>query len=377
MRIRFVTMLLAVLVAASCASGETAPSSSTTSAAVEVTATTSTTSTTSTTAATTTTLAPIPVAEPLRGRMVIHAVGDIIADSDYLPLFRREGYDRAFDGMGGLFLRDQLTIANLECSPSELGAPLSDKEWAFRCDPAALPAMARAGIDVAGMGNNHSADFGYDAMLDGRSNLETTGLRPVGAGADLSEANRAQIFEIDGWTVGVVAFSAVSGYSYTWERPWTPELDNPWFASDGAPGISPARFDNMTKVVAALDAEVDIVIVSIHQEPYNETNLPLPIEIERAEALVDAGADAVVAHHHHRLLPFEYLEGVPIFWGMGNFVWRGNDAEEQRSAVAEIVVDPDGTITGRLIPVQIEWTGRPVLQGVPDPTVRSNRNGWG
>jgi poly-gamma-glutamate synthesis protein (capsule biosynthesis protein) len=306
---------------------------------------------------------------------VIHAVGDVNFDTDLQPAFLWNGFDIAFSGMDGIFLRDDLTLVNLECDPSEIGTALSNKPWAFRCDLESLPVMVRAGVDIAVMANNHSADYGFESLVDGRANLEQAGLNPVGAGENLAEANAARIIEVGGWTIGVVAFSGVSGLSYTWERPWTPDLDNPWFASDNAPGVAPARVDNMTRVVAALDPLVDIVIVSIHQEPYNETRRPEPIEIERAHAVIAAGADVVIAHHHHRLLPYEYFQGVPIFWGMGNFVWSRMDQGRDVTAVAEIVVDVNGTITGRLIPAYIESSGHPVLRGLPDPAVRSDRDG--
>jgi poly-gamma-glutamate synthesis protein (capsule biosynthesis protein) len=331
--------------------------------------------TTSIPPATTSTTVPAPPPAPERERLVIHHVGDVNFTNTLHGEFQRHGFDIAFSGMDGIFLRDDLTIVNLECDPSEVGTVMSSKPWSFRCDLASLPAMVRAGVDVTVMANNHSADYGFDSLIDGRANLEAAGLNPVGAGADLAEANAPRIFEIGEWTIGVVAFSGVSGFSYTWERPWTPELDNPWFASEDAPGVAPARFDNMAEVVGALDEVVDIVIVSIHQEPYNDTGVPEPIERERARTVIDAGADVVVAHHHHRLLPFEYLDGVPIFWGMGNFVWSRLDHIRNTTAVAEIVVEPDGTITGRLIPAYIESSGHPVLRGLPDLAVRSDRDG--
>jgi poly-gamma-glutamate synthesis protein (capsule biosynthesis protein) len=338
---------------------------------------TGTTSSTTATAAPTTTAGPTtttttrPIA-PSRDRIVIHHVGDVNFDTSFTWHFP-DGFDVAFSGLDEIFLHDELTIVNLECAPTDIRTRMSAKEWSFRCDPESLAAMARNGVDVAVMANNHSGDYGFDGLIDGRRRLQAAGLNPVGAGRDLTEANEPVIFEIGGWTVGVVAFSAVSGFSYTWEKPWTYDLDNQWFASEGAPGVAPARLDNMVDVVTALDDAVDVVIVSLHQEPYNETGIPEPIERERAQAVIEAGADVVVAHHHHRLMAFEYLEGVPIFWGMGNFVWSQMDAIRNTTAVAEIVIGTDGTITGRLVPAYIESSGRPVLRGTPDFAVRSDR----
>lgn len=66
---------------------------------------------------------------------------------------------------------------------------------------------------------------------------------------------------------------------------------------------------------------------------------------------------------------------MPIFRGVGNFVWQRLEEIENVSAIAEIVVESDGSITGRHIPAYIATPGRPVLRGSPDPAVRSDRNG--
>lgn len=317
-----------------------------------------------------TTTSTLPEAPP-RQRLVIHGVGDIALCNCFHDAFRQQGFEIAFSGMDGLFQRDALTIGNLECAAADGGALLSNKPNSFRCEVAALPVMAEAGIDVAVMANNHAGDYGFDALLTARLNLAEAGLNPIGAGADLEEATRAVTFERGGWSIAVVAFSGVSGLTYTTAYPPGPALINPWFAEPDHPGVSPARFEVMTEVVAALATMVDIVIVSLHQGEYNETHTPTALEVRRGHALIDAGADAVIAHHHHRLLPLEVYRDRPIFWGMGNFVWARLDSDRNTTAVAEIVVEADGSIKGRLIPAFIAGHGHPVLRGRPDHTMWS------
>jgi poly-gamma-glutamate capsule biosynthesis protein CapA/YwtB (metallophosphatase superfamily) len=341
-----------------------------------------TTETSPTTGASTTITAAVTTtpehttAEPVtdaKDRLVIHAVGDVNLCDCLHRAFRIEGFDIAFSAVRDVFARDALTIVNLECAQSELGSPMTAKPYSFRCDPAGIQTLVDGGVDVVSIANNHSADYGFEALSDARSRLEAAGLNPVGAGSDLAEANAPAFFERGGWTIAVVAFSGVAGRSYSYAQPKSIDLINPWFATSEAPGIAPATFDNMTAVVAALDPVVDLVIVSIHQGEYNETHTPGDLEISRGEALVEAGADVVIAHHHHRLLPLEYYRDRPIFWGMGNFVWERLDRDRNTTAVAEIVVEPDGSIAGRLIPAYIESSGHPVLLGMPDYSVRYDR----
>ena len=97
-----------------------------------------------------------------RGRLVIHAVGDVNFALSHNSVFATEGYDIAWEGVDGLFTRDHLTIINLECSPSEAGRVADpNKKWSFRCPIAALAPMRDAGIDVANLANCRKTFFVY------------------------------------------------------------------------------------------------------------------------------------------------------------------------------------------------------------------------
>ena len=101
----------------------------------------------------------------------------------YIPALRTRGYEHAWTGLDGLFTGDDLTVVNMECPVSDRGT-IVPKEFNFRCDPAALPAAQAAGVDVANLANNHSGDFGPDALLDSVERLRGSGIAPVGVGAN-------------------------------------------------------------------------------------------------------------------------------------------------------------------------------------------------
>jgi poly-gamma-glutamate capsule biosynthesis protein CapA/YwtB (metallophosphatase superfamily) len=85
--------------------------------------------------------------------------------------------------------------------------------------------------------------------------------------------------------------------------------------------------------------------------------------VDRAHAMIKAGADGIFGHHSHRLNPLGRYRGRPIAWGLGNFVWPTHSPAGSTTAVAEFVVQPSGKISGRLIPAYIEDSGHPVLTG--------------
>ena len=69
--------------------------------------------------------------------------------------------------------------------------------------------------------------------------------------------------------------------------------------------------------------------------------------------MIDAGADVIFGSHPHRLQPVETYMGRPIFYSLGNLVWPRVSPSSSATAIAEVVVTPDGAVRGRLIPVEI------------------------
>ena len=306
-----------------------------------------------------TTVGPVmtTTTEPPRRRLVISAVGDTSMDADYIPVFRTEGYEHAFTGLGDAFLDDDLTIVNLECAASTVGAPVKHV-FNFNCELAALPILRRSGVEVVNLANNHSGDWGVDALLETRLNAIDAGLAPVGVGADVGEATTPALFDVGGWTVAVLGFNAVvPGES--------------WVAGPDHPGAADGRdAESMAAAVAAADELADLVLVTVHWGRELEL-VPLQRDVESARAMIDAGADAIFGHHPHRLQALEFHDGKPIAWSLGNFVWPRLSVAGATSAIARVVVEPDGSVDACLLPVDIESDGHPVIQD-PGPGPRAD-----
>jgi poly-gamma-glutamate capsule biosynthesis protein CapA/YwtB (metallophosphatase superfamily) len=290
---------------------------------------------------------PAEPSPPPKGRLVIHGTGDVSLDPSYIPNLAANGYAYAWSGLGGLFMRDDLTVVNLECPASDLGAAV-DKEFTFRCDPAALDEMRAAGVEVANQGNNHAYDYGPEALVDSVRRLRAADVAPVGAGPNQRRALRPVTFRLDGRRVAVLGFGMVVDPAFS-------------VAGEETPGIA-AGYDTdlMLRSIRRAERRADLVVVTIHWGVELDTE-PRPEQVELGHAFVDAGADVVFGHHAHRLQPLEHFRGRPIFWGLGNFVWPNFSPEGSTTAVARAVVTPDGDIRGRLLPAFIEAPGHPVL----------------
>jgi poly-gamma-glutamate synthesis protein (capsule biosynthesis protein) len=287
---------------------------------------------------------------PKKGSLLIHGAGDTNLDPSYIPAFRTYGYEHAWTGLGGLFERDDLSVLNCECPVSDEGSRWPGKEFNFRGDPAALPAMKRAGVDAANLGNNHAYDYGPQALLDTVANLKDHGIAPVGAGRDPKAANAPAIFERNGWTIAVVGFDKVVD-------PWPTAV-----AAPGHPGTADGHdLDAMVAATAAVKKDADLVIVAIHWGVELDTT-PRPDDVALAHRLTAAGADMIFGGHAHRLQPWAMVNGRPVFYSLGNFVWPNFSVAGSTTGVAQVKVTPHRKITASLLPAFITSPGHPVLR---------------
>jgi hypothetical protein len=302
-----------------------------------------------TTTAPPTTVPPTTTA-PSKGWVTIQATGDVNLDSAYIPALASQGYEWPWSGLDGLFLDDDLTLVNLECSPSALGVA-EDKEFVFQCADG-LTEMAAAGVEVANLGNNHSQDYGKEALLDGIRNLATIGVVPVGAGRTGPVAAIPALFNINGWRIAVVGFGGI--------RP-----HDGWIATGERAGMADGdTIESMVSTVEAAASVADFVVVSVHWGVELDTT-PRADDVDRAQAMIAAGADVVFGHHPHRLQPFETVQDRPVFWSLGNFVWPEMSPASATTGVARVLISPEGEISACLIPAVIESSGHPVLTDDP------------
>lgn len=289
---------------------------------------------------------PSPPEEP-RERLVIHGTGDVSLDPSYIPALRTNGYGWAWSGLNGLFRRDDLTVINHECPSTDIVAPLA-KTFVFRCDPDALDAAADAGIEVASLANNHGFDQGPEGLIDSVRNMRRAGIVPIGAGASQEEADAPRYLDVNGWKIGLVGVGEVI------------DPDTQVAVGEEIGTAVGHDFSRALGSIEEAEERADLVIVVIHWGVELDTQ-PRDYQVEKARRMIDAGADAIFGHHAHRLQPMDTYKGRPIFYGLGNFVWPSFTAEGSMTAVARVLVRPNGNLVGRLLPATIVSDGHPVL----------------
>jgi poly-gamma-glutamate synthesis protein (capsule biosynthesis protein) len=209
-----------------------------------------------------------------------------------------------------------LRLINLECVISDRGEPWApeDKVFHFRAFPWAIEALKAAKIDYASLANNHSLDFGREAMLDMLERLDKAGIKHAGAGKDAKNAMEPAIMDAGGLKIGVLSAS---------------DNEPGWAAKENAPGINflptlvrpevLGKIGESAKLARKIGA--DIVVFSDHWGP-NMRQRPDPLYVSFAQNVMDMGIDIFHGHSAHIFqgIGLWGRERKPILFDTGDFV---------------------------------------------------------
>ncbi|MEX2556820.1 MAG: CapA family protein [Actinomycetota bacterium] len=212
-----------------------------------------------------------------------------------------------------------------------------------------------AGIDFLSLANNHVGDFGARTLIETRTLIRDAGIATAGAGADEAEAREPAILERHGVRFAFVSFNAIVGPPVaTAEDPGAVWIHMaPW---------DPFRRSELDKVAATVreaKQKADVVIVYPHWgQEY--TAKPNPDQVRVAHALIDAGADMIIATHPHWVQGAEIYKGRLIAYSLGNFVFDQTwSTETEQGAALELVFWGPRLVGASFVPVQIEDAHRP------------------
>lgn len=295
-------------------------------------------------------VAPPPVATPQPPEEITIAfVGDILLTESVLA---GRGADHPWARVAKQLKEADLAIGNLETAVSTRGAAVPHKQYTFRSPPSALAGAARAGIDVLSLANNHTGDYGPEALLDTIDHVKEAGMHPVGAGKDLAAAAQPVILTAKGRKIAVLAFTRV-----------IPEAG--WVAGHQHPGLNPGW--EAKPVLAAIRkarAQADAVIVLIHWGEEMKDR-PRPTDIELADEMIAAGATIVAGHHPHVLQGVHRQGQSLVAYSLGNFIFtNSSNPLGRQSAILTVKLGKQGVTHARLTPLTI-------VGGQPRPAPRA------
>jgi poly-gamma-glutamate synthesis protein (capsule biosynthesis protein) len=209
-------------------------------------------------------------------------------------------------------------IANLDCTCSGTdGVPPNPDEYLVSASTAQLRLLAQMNIQIVSQANNHSLDFGAEALAAAQAELKRLGIASVGAGCDISSAREAVVIQRNGLDIGFLAYAST--------HPWVGALP----ASATNAGVAPLESEMIEQDVKELAERVDCVVVSLHWGK-EYLHFPPPSHLDLARDIVDWGARIIVGHHPHAIQGIEEWKDGVICYSLGNFLFP--DYEDQRLA---------------------------------------------
>ena len=238
-----------------------------------------------------------------------------------------------------MITKADIAFLNLETPLSRRGYPYPEKKYVFRADPAAAAAMAKAGINVVSLANNHIMDYGPEALTDTIRYLDAAGIARTGAGSNLAEAAKPALLDIDGTGVAFLAFSN------TFPRTFWAKLRRPGthFGSDKA----------VSRAAGAASGGGPLIVSFHWGEELSEE--PKEYQVRLAHLAIDSGADIVVGHHPHVPQPIEIYHGKPILYSLGNFSFGSYSRNTRTGLVIKASIKDNGSLIKlEVFPVKVD-----------------------
>ena len=245
---------------------------------------------------------------------------------------------KVLDGVDFRIINLEAPIVNLSDASNKFGPNL-------KMPKTIIPIIKRLRIDLLTLANNHILDYGLSGLEETLMNLGEAEIDHIGASSKAFEMNNPNIHKINGMRIGVINVA-----------------ENEFIQSNGV-GANILDFPSNLKTILELKNRTDKIIVIVHGG--NETHLYPSLRFKKnLRFFIDAGADAVIAHHTHCFNGYEYYKNKPIAFGLGNFLFNTSQQNIDWSlgVIAILKIEKD-------YPIKIEF--RPFLQNL-DGLVFSN-----
>jgi poly-gamma-glutamate synthesis protein (capsule biosynthesis protein) len=253
-----------------------------------------------------------------------------------------------------------LAVGTLNTTLSDLSTHTGCIEtYVLVSDARSASAAASAGFDVMSVATNHikncagaSCSDNYNrAFMDTLDNLRANNIIPVGAGMNQADAMQPVVVEVKGVRFGFVSLGMVEPMA---------------FAGPDTPGIAELNDENLRAAMAAAQEVSDVVIAMPHWGP-EDSSEPNSYQLHFAQVAVEAGADVVVGNHTHVVQAIQQIDGIDVFYGLGNFVFDQTwDLAHQQGVMLLLHFSGSDYSGYDLIPTHVDGDGTVHIAGADE-----------
>lgn len=231
-----------------------------------------------------------------------------------------------------------ICMVNNEFPYTMEGAPLEGKTWTFHANPTSVQFLFDMGVDIVSIGNNHIFDYGAIGLSNTLNTLDSVAMPYVGAGRNLEEASKIFYFIAgNGLRIAFISGCDIEGSDPPFTRG----------ATDTQSGVFRTRQDELLcQRVSEAKATGAFVVVYMHWGLENTLELNY-LQKNQSADLANAGADLIIGDHPHILQNLDYVNGVPVIYSMGNYLFNSKTLD---TCLIEAKISTQGLVSWRFIP---------------------------
>ena len=234
--------------------------------------------------------------------------GDFVPRKNVADKFDNGQFEDVLGEVKPVVEQADFSLVNLEAPIVDgKGSPIKKAGPNLKCGKSAIEALRYVGFKGVTLANNHFYDYGEEGALTTMALLSKAAIPFVGAGKNLEEASQVLYQAIGDKTFAIIN-CCENEYS---------------IATNRTAGCNPINPVHQYYTIKEAKTKADYIIVIVHGgiEGYQ---LPTPRMQEWYRFFIDCGADVVVNHHQHCYSGYEIYHNKPIFYGLGNFCFKGN-----------------------------------------------------
>lgn len=254
-------------------------------------------------------------------------VGDILLARNVEKIMAEKGESFPFLGLPLRSLgAEPAIVGNFESSMVNPHITTPALQMRFSVDKEYLGGLTSAGFTHLSLANNHSFDYGEDAYDNARTSLTERGFEVFGHGREVNESSISYIETTDG-TIALIGIHA---------------------------SASEPDYAELKTVLEEAAERSYLQIAYIHWG--NEYILVHSKTQERiAENLIDLGVDLIVGHHPHVVQDIDLIDGVVVFYSLGNYVFDQYFSEDVKEGLV-VALDISDEPMLNLFPVTSEFS---------------------
>lgn len=207
---------------------------------------------------------------------------------DKIFLDNNKDYSYFFRNVAEIFNDDDITYVNLEGTFTNETTKV-EKKFNFKSSPDFVNVLKQGNVDIVGVANNHSYDYGQNGFDETIDTLRKNDI-------DYFGYNKYLIKEVNGLKIGFF----------------------------GLIDINAVKYADVNKAIKYLkENNCDLIIAAIHwgiEKDYKQTDA----QIKLGHHMIDNGVDLVIGTHPHVIQGIEKYKDKYIIYSLANFVFGGN-----------------------------------------------------